>query len=159
MAKGKFKKIGDWDKVNEIIAKVASKIEQAKESFVKELGDNTLQKLKGHIEAQDLAWRPLSKAYLDLKESQGYPSDTWVRTGKLYDSLSIIKIQQGVCVGVPEGEKTEDGEEMSMIAAVHEFGALSVGIFERPLFRPTMEEMIAWIEEQNPIQEVIDGLA
>jgi len=159
MARGKFKKIGDWEKVNAAIEKVAAKIEKAKEDFLKELGELALSKLKGHIDAQDLGWRPLSQAYIDSKDAAGYSTDTWIRSGKLYDSLSIISIPSGVGIGVPEGEKTDEGEEVSMIAAVQEFGALSVGIYERPLFRPTMEEIITWIEEQNPMQDVIDGLA
>lgn len=55
----------------------------------------------------------------------------------VFDELKKRLVGDGkvVHVGVPEGPKETDGTPMAMIAAVHEYGAPSQGIPERPVYR------------------------
>jgi hypothetical protein len=154
----KTKKIGDWDKAVKAAMEVKSLMEKEKEKVLAEFAEKGLELLKGHIDAQDLPWRPLSDAYLEQKAEEGSALETWVRSQNLYDSLAAITKKGMSFAGVPEGEQTTDGKKMTAIAMIHEFGALSVGIYERPLFRPTMEEMKTWIGQQKPAENVKNEL-
>jgi hypoxanthine-guanine phosphoribosyltransferase len=84
--------------------------------------------------------------------------NTWQRTKQLYDSLEYDTGENFAIIGIMSGQVNDEGDELPMIAAIHEFGALSVGIYERPLFRPTMEEMMSWLESQDIGKEVLEQL-
>ena len=154
----KTEKIGDWEKAIKAAMEVKALMEKEQLKVLGEFAEKGLELLKGHIDAQDLDWRPLSDAYLEQKAAEGSALETWVRSQSLYDSLVAIAEKGMAFAGVPEGEQTETGERMVDIAAIHEFGALSVGIYERPLFRPTMEEMMAWLGEQKPAENIKNEL-
>lgn len=58
---------------------------------------------------------------------------------KLMDRLTMTNENlQRVKVGVPAGRTESDGTSIALIARVHEFGAPSVGIPERPFLRNTI---------------------
>lgn len=48
--------------------------------------------------------------------------------------------KQKVLIGVPEGVSHSDGINMGALAAIHEFGAPSRGIPERPFLQPSMDK-------------------
>ena len=158
MGKFKLEKIGDWAKAMQAAERVASLMKEAQQKLIEKFGIEALRLIKGHIEQQDLPWKPLSKNYLNAKERHGDSMNTWQRTKQLYDSLEYDTGENFAIIGIMSGQVNDNGDDLPMIAAIHEFGALSVGIYERPLFRPTMEEMMSWLESQDIGKEVLDQL-
>ena len=151
----KFERFGDWDAILAKLNKMTEAIGKAMEEVFDELGQEGENKLKAHLEDQDLGWDALSPAYLESKSNDGYGSDTLIRSRKMYDSITYKSGSGGTWMGIPEGEQTETGQEMSMIAAVHEFGAKSVNIDPRPLYAPTMEELKVWLKKEGIVEEKV----
>lgn len=154
-----LKRIGNWAKALMSTKKVGKLMLKHQQKFLDETAEKGLELLQGHINNGDLPWRPLSPRYVEQKQNQGYQQEIYIRSRKFYDSLTIKNIEKsGRFIGIPNGIQTDEGERMVDIAKIHEFGALSVGIFERPLFRPTMEELVTWAKNQKPAKKVLDEL-
>lgn len=153
----KIYKIGDWSKVMTLVANMRKDFKMARKKSLTEAGKKTLAELRGHIKAQDLPWKPLSTKYLEQKAQKGYPLDTLYATGQFRDSLTIIQKEGMVFIGIPNGARTKDtGEQLTTIAAVHEFGSDGRGIEARPLFRPTMDDVKKWNKvKNNPSKHIL----
>lgn len=144
--------------IDALIQKISSLkgiISEELEKGFEEVGKEAVQLLRGHIEQQDLGWKPLSDEYLQAKAKEGYAQETLQRTKKMYESLTFNSGGGGFWAGVPDGEQSDTGESIAMIAAVHEFGADSVGIEARPLYAPTLQELRAWMKTDWQIEEKI----
>jgi hypothetical protein len=57
-------------------------------------------------------------------------------------------------IGVKRSVMAKDGTtELANIAAIHEFGAMSVNIRARPLWRPSLDEGMIWqVAYNNPAE-------
>lgn len=158
----KTQKVGDWGRAFKVVNSLPNIIAKENAKFLETVGKKGVGLLRFHIDNNDLPWRPLSEAYLEQKRSEGYSSNIWKRSQDLYDSLKFEVVKKGsgsgVFMGVPKGEQTETGDQMTDIAKIHEFGALSAGIYERPLFRPTLEELKEWFKNVKHGQNVVKEL-
>lgn len=153
-----LKKIGNWAKAAKIVANLKKEHEKIKEEYLDMLAEKGLDIVTGHIDKQDLPWRPLSERYLMEKRAQGYQSEIYIRTKKFYDSLTIKKMRNGRFVGIPKGIQTDGGDKMEDIARIHEFGALSIGIYARPLFGPSVKELEEYAKDNTPEKKLKDRL-
>lgn len=62
----------------------------------------------------------------------------WSRFEEIRDSVEVL---QKVRIGVPDGAGSDpNGTPLALVAAVHEFGAPSVGVPERSFLRRTIRE-------------------
>jgi Phage virion morphogenesis family len=150
-----FKLEGNFDEIKQRIDSLKSIIEEELQAAFDEAGAKAVELLKGHIEQQDLGWRPLSEAYLLSKAKEGYAQEILQRTKKMYESITYNAGEGGFWAGIPDGAQSDTGESISMIAAVHEFGADSVGIEARPLYGPTVQELKEWMKKDWQFEDRI----
>lgn len=148
--KSGISKIGDWKTIAKMVRNLRKDFKEARKKSLKAVGDKTLSELRGHIERQDLPWKPLSEKYLRQKAAKSQPLDTLYATGQLRDSITIIHKEGKVFIGIPKGARTKDGgDDLTIIAAVHEFGSDGRGIEARPLFQPTFADVQKWNKAKN----------
>lgn len=134
-------KFGDWTRAGIVLQTLCTKITPAFSARLKEDGDFILEKLKGHIDAQDLDWTPLAESTIALKNGD---ETIYVETGYLKDHLKVRKVKSpknGVTffVGASAWDKTQSGVKLSDLMIWLEYGTSNMPA--RPLIRPTLEEV------------------
>ena len=132
---------GDWNRAGIYLRNLAVKLKPAFEAQLYEDGQLILEKIKGHIDAQDLNWTPLAERTIELK---GGDDTIYVETGELYDGLVVRRIKSSVkgstiYVGASPWKRHKDGMKMSDLLIWLEYGTDKVP--PRPLIRPTYEEV------------------
>jgi len=156
---GKMQKVGDWNKVKYLIRGLRKNAQHAIKISLLRIGKQGVKVSKGHIDSQDLAWKPLAASTVAQKASQNKDPRILVSSNRYYDSITYKVQGNGVFIGVPKGAQTEQGESLVVIAAVHEFGALSKNIEARPLWQPTGSELVEWAKDNaNPAKILLDAL-
>ncbi len=77
---------GDWGLAQKKLGSLSSGLHDAFIDQILSDGDYVVDKLKGHIDAQDLGWAPLSPHTVALK---GGDTTIMVETGALRDSIDV----------------------------------------------------------------------
>ena len=81
---------GDWNRAGVYMRNLAVKLKPAFEAQLWEDGQFVLEKMKGHIDSQDLDWTPLSDRTIELK---GGDTTIYVETGALKNGLVVRRIK------------------------------------------------------------------
>ena len=125
----------------------------------KAVGEYLVERLKNHIDMQDLDWKPLSPVTIARK---GHDR-AWVDTNELYDNITYRIIRDGKAVKVQVG--VFDHPTRTFVAWVLEYGYDGEKgghpIPERPLFRTTINmekdevERIVWEMSRENIRESV----
>lgn len=111
--------------------------------FEKEQAEYMLERIKYHIDRQDLKWEPLQQSYVAYKNQRGLEVGTWIATRDLYEKLSVVEVDGHFYIGAEEDVMHEpSGLTINHIIQVHEFGVLKLGIPARPLFAPSKRETL-----------------
>jgi hypothetical protein len=142
---------GDWKRAGTVLRNLATQITPIAEAKLYENGELLLEKLVGHIDAQDLAWVP--------KKDGG---QVYVDTGELRGSLTVRRVKSSVkgstiFVGAsPWMTHKGSGLKFSDLMIYLEYGTRRIPA--RPLIRPTWEEMQDIVKDHMKEigQEVID---
>lgn len=153
-------KFGDWTKAGIILQALSTKLTPAYSVQLQEDGDFILEKLRGHIDAQDLSWTPLSEKTIALKNGD----DTiYVETGYLRDNLKVRKVKSpsnGVTffIGANAWDRTPEGVKLSDLMIWLEYGTHKNPA--RPLIRPTYEEVADTLKSNwtKLLNEIVKGL-
>lgn len=152
-------KFGDWTRAGIILQALSKNILPAFKFRLKEDGDYVLEKLKGHIDAQDLSWTPLAESTIALKNGD---STIYVETGFLRDNLKVRKVRSprdGVTffIGANAWDKNPDGVKLSDLMIWLEYGTANIPA--RPLIRPTLDEVDKVLRSNwtNLLRELIRG--
>lgn len=137
----KLSKFGDWTKAGVILQALSTKLKLAFTVQLKEDGDFILEKIRGHIDSQDLSWTPLSEKTIRLKNGD---TTIYVETGYLRDHIKVRKVKSaknGVTffIGANAWDKTPEGVKMSDLMIWLEYGTSDIPA--RPLIRPTYDEV------------------
>ena len=132
---------GDWNKAGIVLKNLSVKLKPAFEAQLYEDGEFVLEKMRGHIDSQDLSWTPLSERTIELK---GGDTTIYVETGELRNGLSVRRIKSSVkgstiFVGASPWKSHEGGMKMSELMIWLEYGTDKLP--PRPLVRPTFEEV------------------
>lgn len=155
----KFEKFGDWNRAMLIIKRLKKEAEKAVKKSLQMVGEKGVEISKGHLTNQDLAWKPLKESTINAKVARGDDPRILVSSNRYYQAISSQVSGNGVFAGIKKGEITERGDDLTLVAAVHEFGALSIGIEARPLWQPTLMESIGWAkDEANPAKILLEAL-
>jgi hypothetical protein len=154
----KIEKVGEWDAVQELVDSLQAKLAKVQAAVIRKFGLEAVKKVVAHIHAQDLPYEPLSDGYIEQKQAEGSPTDFYNRTGKFKDNIVALESKDGVAVGLDKSARTDGGELYSDIAAILEFGSQANGLPARPLFTPTLQEMLVWLSEnmESIIKENIE---
>lgn len=153
-------KFGAWTKAGIVLQALSSnKIIPAFSAQLKEDGDMILEKIRGHIDAQDLNWTPLSEHTIALKSGD---ETIYVETGFLKDNLKVRKVKapkNGVTyfIGADAWAKHPSGLKFSDLMIYLEYGTANIPA--RPLIRPTFEELENTIKKhwENCLKDLIKG--
>lgn len=134
-------KFGDWTKAGAVLQALSVNLCPAFKAQLQEDGELVLNKLIGHIDAQDLPWVPLSEKTIQIK---GGDETIYVETGFLRDNLEVRKIKapkNGITlfVGASAWKRTDSGVKFSDLMIWLEYGTDKMP--PRPLIRPTWDEV------------------
>lgn len=132
---------GDWNKAGVYMKSLAVKLKPAFEAQLWEDGQLVLEKMRGHIDNQDLSWTPLSERTIELK---GGDDTIYVETGQLRNGLTVRRIKSSakgstIFVGASPWKRHNGGMKMSDLLIWLEYGTDKIP--PRPLVQPTIEEV------------------
>lgn len=146
-----FSRIGDWEKVGRLISNLKEEMENAQVISLKRWSLKAEAIAKKHISSQDLGWKPLKAATIEVKVKKGHSENILVQTSTYFQSItSWVDVSEKVAyAGVKKTAKSKDGDNLADIAATHEFGSKTGNIPERPLWRPTFAETMRWFATSN----------
>lgn len=152
-------KFGDWTKAGIILQNLSTKLKPAYTVQLKDDGDFILEKLQGHIDAQDLSWTPLAESTIQLKNGD---STIYVETGFLRNNLKVRKVaspKNGVTffIGADAWTTHSSGLKFSDLMIYLEYGTSRSPA--RPLVRPTFDEVVEVLKENwtNKLIELIQS--
>lgn len=155
-------KFGDWDKVTRLIDSLDKECKKVQKKCLMRWGLQAERISKQHITNQDLNWTALKIDYVEWKKRQTKPNlseKILIATGSYLQSITSYVINDTVYVGVRKSAKDDKGNDIALIARVHEYGYHSLGIPERPLWKPTLEETLQWhVANNDPAKMLIDNL-
>lgn len=132
---------GDWNRAGLWMQNLAVKLKPAFEAQMWSDGHFVLEKMKGHIDSQDLGWVPLSPHTVELK---GGDTTILVETGALKNGLVVRRIKSSASgstyfIGASPWKTHEGGMSMSQLMIWLEMGTDKMP--PRPLIQPTIEEV------------------
>ena len=162
MAKSKVTKTGDWKKVAKIIGSLQKTFEKVRRAHLTWISEEAVTIIKDHINAQDLSWEALSPAYKKAKEAGGFDTDIYKKTGRFAESIvGELVGRDSVFIGIKHGARGSNGEDLANIATILEYGAQGANIPARPLWLPSMGEVLElWDKNPPPAADVkkeLDG--
>ena len=132
---------GDWNRAGVYLRNLSVKLKPAFEALLWEDGQFVLDKMRSHIDNQDLSWTPLSERTVELK---GGDTTIMIETGQLVNGLEVRRIKSSatgstIFVGASPWKSHEGGMKMSELMIWLEYGTDKLP--PRPLVRPTYEEV------------------
>ncbi len=148
----RVRKFGDWTMAGVVLQKAAASIREESESVLMDCGKLVLKTMRGHIDAQDLPWPPLSERWRRIK-GHGI---IYVDTGTLYKELGIRRIASKpkgstIFIGAsPWKRHKPSGMKFSELMKELEYGSPEKRIPSRPLVRPSWEECRDTIAKKWP---------
>lgn len=155
----KLEMTGDWNRAGLYMRNLAVKLKPAFEAQLWEDGQMVLEKMRGHIDSQDLSWTPLAERTVELK---GGDDTIYVETGALKNGLTVRRIKSSVrgstiFIGASPWKRHEGGMKMSDLMIWLEYGTDKIP--PRPLVRPTIEEVEDIIKShwKELFQELVKG--
>ena len=154
-----LKMTGDWNKAGIFMKTLAVRLRPAFELQLYKDGEFVLEKIKGHIESQDLNWTPLAERTIELK---GGDDTIYIETGQLFNGLTVRRIKSTVkgstiYVGASPWKKHEGGMSMSDLMIWLEYGTDKIP--PRPLIRPTYEDVQDLLKKhwKDLMKEIVKG--
>lgn len=154
-----LKLTGDWNKAGVYLKNLAVKLKPAFEAQLYEDGQFVLEKMRGHIDSQDLDWTPLSQKTIELK---GGDDTIYVETGALRNGLTVRRIKSStkgstIFVGASPWKRHKKGMKMSDLLIWLEYGTDKIP--PRPLVQPTIEEVEDILKDhwENLMKELVKG--
>lgn len=134
---------GDWARLKNVLEQASPKIKRESRRAIGKQLKKIEAKVLSHLDAQDLEWPALNKAYAERKEAAGLSPDILRATNQMYSNITTAQDNDfSGAVGVMRGVKTKDGEELTDIALIHEQPEDDGKIIPaRKLWKPTFEEM------------------
>lgn len=150
---------GDWFKAGIKLKNIAVRLHPAYEAVLMQDGNFVLEKMRGHIDSQDLSWTPLSKHTVELK---GGSTTIYVETGQLRNGLVVRRIKSSVrgstiYVGASPWKHHKSGVSMATLMMWMEYGTDKQP--PRPLVEPTYEEVKDLIKDhwEDLFKKLVEG--
>lgn len=148
----------EWNAVTRLTNGLQVELKKAQMISLKLWSIKAKQIAVDHLVNQDLPHTPLSQVTLNTKANAPYPYEILMETGKYRDSIKNWMIGDTAYAGVkdnvqyPKKHRNNGFDTVAEVAVVHEYGALSIGIPARPLWQPTLSELVNWqLVYNNPV--------
>jgi len=139
---------GDWKKAAILLKNLQTNLAPFMDGTLYEKGEFVLERLKEHIDRQDLMWTPLSQRTVQVKGD----NRIYIETGYLRDNLVVRRLKSTVkgstiIIGAsPWKTHKPSGEKMSDIMIWLEYGTQHIP--PRPIIRPTFDEIKPLMEKE-----------
>lgn len=139
-------KTGDWKRVAMLIGAFKKEWQRSKIQSLRLWSLKAEGTAKKHISAQDLGWQALKPETVERKIKAGYSENILVQSSDYFQAITswVNSVEGKAYAGVRKSAKNAQGDEIGLIAKVHEFGSNSGTIPARPLWQPTFEETLKW---------------
>ena len=147
--------IGDWKKATLVTSALKKEMEAARIISLKRWSSKARSIAITHITKQDLNWEALSTEYLKYKVKKGLSNQTLVATSTYKQNINAWNNITTAFAGVKRSVRRSDGTTYSEIARVLEYGNKSNTIPERPLWRPTFKETMAWYVKSSSRPDIV----
>lgn len=149
---------GGWDQALGALSRLADKTSSVLGKQIARGMKLVERRVLDHVDDQDLGWDELDPRYAARKERQGLSPDTLRASNQMYSNITTRQMDNYTgAVGVSRGVKTDDGEDVTDIALIHEQpNNDGTKIPARKLWEPTFDE----VKEELPpdVAEAIRGL-
>lgn len=157
MKQSGMKKIGEWNKVKNLIGNLAYEMKKAQIISLKQWSLKAEGIAKGHMSSQDLGWTDLQPSTLANKVRKGLSSNILIATSDYFQSITswVDEGEYTAYAGVDKKARNAEGEVIADIAAAHEFGVDSINLPDRPLWRPTFAEVMKWYKQSDSRPDII----
>lgn len=134
-------KTGQWSLAEKTLNRLAVTLFPEFQAYIDSAGELFLERVVGHIDAQDLSWTPLSQKTIEAK---GGKSTILVETGFLRNNLKAMKVSSSsntydIFVGALNNVQHPSGMSLSDLMIWIEYGTDKMP--PRPLVRPSWEEV------------------
>lgn len=143
-----FSTYGDWAKAGIILRGLSNQqnVLSVFKATVDKDGNMIKDRLVGHINAEDLGWKPLSPHTVALKGND----KIYVEKGTLRNGLKVRVIRApsngySIFIGASPQSRNSDGGKLSDVMIWLEYGTSKMPA--RPLIRPTWNEVKAQVKE------------
>lgn len=146
-------KVGDWDKVHELVHGLQSNMKKAQGIALKRWGLLAEKIAVTHISTQDLGWEPLSPKTIAQKIRKGYSENIYVMSSTYFQSITSWVDKDKVLAGVKKDATNKlTGESLGSIAMWLEYGTETMP--SRPLWAPTLKEVKEKIKSDKTLDPV-----
>ena len=142
-----LKMTGDWKKAGVVLRNLSVRLYPAFELQLQSDGDFVLEKLRSHIDSQDLGWSPLAERTIELK---GGDDTIMIDSGQFRDGLVVRRVKSSVkgstfFIGASPWKRhtnarTGESVPFDSLMIWLEYGTDKMP--PRPLIQPTYEEVI-----------------
>lgn len=155
MAKSGFHKMGSWGKLKLASTSLANDIQKAEVIALKKIALQAEATAKKYILSQPSSWTPLNKEYKARKERTKKSNKMLIATSSYIQSItSKVDARAMVAYAGVTKKTTHKSSKRPMvdIAKVHEFGSKARGIPARPVWKPTLVLVKAWIKDSRVLE-------
>jgi len=134
---------GDWKRLKRVLDNAAPALKRESRKAIGRQLKRIEARVLDHLDAQDLDWQELSAPHAARKEKQGLSPDILRATNQMYSNITTSQESDYAgAVGVMRGVKTDEGEELTDIALIHEQPEDDGKVIPaRKLWKPVFEEM------------------
>lgn len=138
---------GDWRIAERTLRRLGRRgtLVSAFKVTIDECGELIRERLIGHIDSEDLGWKPLSSRTIALKGN----SKIYVESGTLKDNIKVERINSGdysIFIGSGGTNEPRTGKSTKDVLVLMEYGTSKMPA--RPLVRPTWEELKPIIKDR-----------
>lgn len=154
-----FKKFGDWELAMNLAKNMESDINRANKITLMQLGSRAEAMAVKFVQQQNLPWKKLSQKYLDRKDRAGLSTKIYIATSSYFQAITSKAFKDYSFAGVFRKQKEKNGEYISDIAKVMEYGSIKQGIPPRKLWRVVYADMRKFLIKEklfaaNAIREI-----
>lgn len=146
-----LKKFGDWDLVTNLANGMSQDVMVANKIVLAQLGSRAEAMAVKFMREQNLNWKPLSKKYLAYKQRVGLSTKIYIATSQYFQAVTSTVNSSGTSsfAGVLRKQKSKDGQYISDIAKVLEYGSIKRGIPPRRFWGVVYADMRKYLIKEQ----------
>lgn len=146
-----LKKFGDWDLVLNLANNLSADVRIANKAVLAQLAARAEAMAVKFIRDQSLPWHKLSAQYLEHKQRVGLSTKIYIATSQYFQSVTSTVNNAGTqsFAGIFRKAKSPNGEYVSDIAKVLEYGSIKRNIPPRRLWQVVYRDMRKYLIQEQ----------
>lgn len=150
MPKQGFIQIGKWDVAKRFYSfATKAQIEAAKKRALTKIAVYAEAKAVEYMQSKQGEWEALNPQYLARKIAEGLSEKKLFATSSYFQAITSFVQKDVAFAGVKKGKVNEDGELLTNIAAIHEYGSDVANIPKRPFWSDVVKDTLEWIDKSE----------